>query len=65
MLYMLRAMYNSIPHLFQIIIHIFTNEYLLFRSNFSYIFRSTEAIFRENSDIKKYIFYTKYNQVCS
>ena len=65
MLYMLRALYNNILHLFQIIVYIVTNEYLLFRSNFSYIFRSTEAIFRENSDIKKYIFDTKYNLSCS
>ena len=65
MLYMLRALYNNILRLFQITVYIFTNEYLLFRSNFSYIFRSTEAIFRENSDIKKYIFDTKYNLSCS
>jgi len=65
MLYMLRALYNNILRLFQITVYIFTNEYLLFRSNFSYIFRSTEAIFRENSDIKKYIFDIKYNLSCS
>jgi len=38
----------------------FINNHSLCRSNFPYTFRPTDAIFRENTDKNKYIFYTKY-----
>jgi len=33
-----------------------TNNHLFIRSNFSYIFRLTEAILRDETDTKEYIF---------
>ena len=41
---------NGILYLFQLIAHIFINNYILSRSNFSYMFRPAEATFKDNTD---------------
>jgi hypothetical protein len=46
---------NHVLYLFQLIAHIFINNYLLPRSNFSYMLRPEEAMFRKNTDIFLYI----------
>jgi hypothetical protein len=40
--------------LFQLIAHIFINNFVLYCSNFSYIFWPIEAIFRENISTEEY-----------